>query len=279
MFCGADEAGWSPAHAPLASAQRRSGDFGGPLPPGFSAEPAWLAPCPLNEGLKTGGDELNRLLLPPPWPWWPSPSHPGAALPTGLWGSGGRVLCLWPPRMAPEAVSRPFLRFFVPQAWPAACPRVGGETPPLTPAGLHVLGPGVRCLLASHLTPQSLSLPIPNRSVSRSPRRLGGRRIGVQRHQAPLDAARHLCDVVGGLTREPSWRSLAGKGERARGCPRCPPVGESGEGGRGTVAEEGHSAEAQLSGRRGLVPLGTPSAELRPGHGPRAKPGRHSAAP
>lgn len=182
MFCGADEAGWSPAHAPLASAQRRSGDFGGPPPPGSSAEPAWLAPCPLNEGLKTGRDELNRLLLPPPWPWWPSPSHPGAALPTGLWGSGGRVLCLWPPRMAPEAVSRPFLRFFVPQAWPAACPRVGGETLPLTPAGLHVLGPGVRRLLASHLTPQSLSLPIPNRSVSRSPRRLGGRRIGVQRH-------------------------------------------------------------------------------------------------
>lgn len=139
-----------------------------------------------------------------------------------LRASGGRVLCLRPPRMAPEAVSRPFLRFFVPQAWPAACPRVGGETLPLTPAGLHVLGPGVRCLLASHLTPQSLSLPIPNRSVSRSPRRLGGRRIGVQRHQAPLDAARHLCDVVGGLTREPSWRSLAGKGERARGCPAVP---------------------------------------------------------
>lgn len=70
-----------------------------------------------------------------------------------------------------------------------------------------------------------------------------------------------------------------GEGTESPRVPRCPPVGESGEGGRGTVTEEGHSAEAQLSGRRGLVPLGTPSSELRPGHGPRAKPGRHGAAP
>lgn len=74
-----------------------------------------------------------------------------------------------------------------------------------------------------------------------------------------------------------------GEGTESPRVPRCPPVGESGEGGRGTVAEEGHSAEAQLSGRRGLVPLGTPSSELRPGHGPWARPpgqhGRHGAAP
>lgn len=49
------------------------------------------------------------------------------------------------------------------------------------------------------------------------------------------------------------------EGRESPRVPRCPPVGESGEGGRGTVAEEGHLAEAQLSGRRGLVLLGRPA--------------------
>lgn len=78
-------------------------------------------------------------------------------------------------------------------------------------------------------------------------------------------------------------RTSKGRDRKPAGATAVPTVGVSGEGCRGTVIEEGHLAVAQLRGRRGIMLLGTPSFELRPGDRPWALPlglhGLHSSPP